>query len=247
MTCGEPQNDDFQTCLFHCVRGVNHASRNVLVAATSEANDCSIEVLWHTKQKCSHLRCISFIAHDTKMKVYPVGTVQLIRPRPELGRQSARRVGIAGFSLSFCAEGFQRKRCQLFDRSMPTFGPGSFFAAVWALTSVLPWSCVQRDPFPSVPLVECHCHCKFSGPAPSACPEVPSSSTGWANSVVGGLGRRRWRGGIHLRPLRGGRPLGRGPVLPAGAAKLVADPHHAATQALRDREVRGAVPRAQWS
>ena len=64
------------------------------------------------------------------MKVYPVGTVQLIRPRAELGRQSARQVGIAGISLSFCAQGFQRKRCQLFDRLMPTFGPGSFFAAV---------------------------------------------------------------------------------------------------------------------
>ena len=121
------------------------------------------------------------------MKVYPVGTVQLMRHRAELGKQSARQVGIAGFSLSFCAQGFQRKRCQQFDRSMPTFGPGSFCAAVWAFTSVLPWSRVQRDPFPSVPMVECHCHCEFSGPTPSACPEVLSSSTGWANSVVGGL------------------------------------------------------------
>ena len=33
--------------------------------------------------------------------------------KSELGRQSARQVGIADFSLSFCAQGFQRKRCQL--------------------------------------------------------------------------------------------------------------------------------------
>ena len=47
------------------------------------------------------------------LKVYPVGTVQQMRPRAELGRQSARQAGIAGFTLSFCAQGFQRERCQL--------------------------------------------------------------------------------------------------------------------------------------
>ena len=152
--------------------------------------------------------------------------------------------------IVICAQGFQRKRCQLFDRSMPTFGPGSFFAAVWALTSVLPWSCVQRDPFPNVPLVECHCHCEFSGLAPSACPEVPSSSTGWASSVVGGLvaaaGGVGFISGLFVAGGFWGAVQCFRQVLLSWWGPSP-DPHHAATQALRDREVRGAVPRAQWS
>ena len=170
------------------------------------------------------------------MKVYPVGTVQLMRPRAELGRQSARQVGIADFSLSFCAQGFQRKRCQLFDWSMP--GPGSFFAAVWALTS--PWSRVrvQRDPFPSVPLVECHCHCEVSGPASSACPEVPSSSTGWANSVVGGLVAAGGAGFISGLFVAGGaRSSAAGRCCLAGGAPRLT----------RDREVRRCSAATQWS
>ena len=135
---------------------------------------------------------------------------------------------------------------------MPTFGPCSFFAAVWALTSVLPWSRVriQRNPFPSLPLVECHCHCEVSGPAPSACSEVPSSSTGWASSVVGVLvavaGVLGFIFGLFVAGGLWGAVQCCRQVLVSWWG-LSSDSHHAAPQALRDREVRGAVPRAQWS
>ena len=90
---------------------------------------------------------------------------------------------------------------------MPTFGPGSLFAAVWALTSVFPWSRVrvERDPLPSVPLVECHCHCEFSGPTLSACPEVPSSSTGWASGLVAAAGGVGFIFGLFVAVSFGGR------------------------------------------
>ena len=209
------RNHYFLTHSFsRCVRSVH------TVGGKETFNHCgrSKGLEQHTSWKVRVPDCVFFVKKDKK--VYPVGTVQVIRHRAELGRQSARQVGIAGFSLSFCAQCFQRKRCQPFDRSMPTFGPGSFFAAVWALTSVLPWSLVQRDPFPSVTLVE-SLPLRVQWTRTFGLPGG-SFELDWLGELCGGRpGRRRWRGGTHLWPLRGGRPLGSSPMLPAGAAWLV--------------------------
>ena len=151
----------------------------------------------------------------TYIKVCPAGTVQL---RAELGRQSARQVGIADFSLSFCAQGFQRKRCQLclVDAYVWTLHLFRCSLGVDIGSSLVPCSC-STIPIPK---------CAFGGvslPLRSQWTRTfgllgGSFEFDWLGELCGGWpGCCRWSTWIHLWPFRGWRPLGRGPVLSAGA------------------------------